>query len=236
MKNKKAQFTTKWIAYTAMLTALVVATNFIPAIPLGPGKIYWVDGVVLIAAFLMDPLSAFIAGGVGSFIYDIFWSPAMMIPSLVIHGLQGAIVSTLVHYVFPKKGEPLWAGIAAVIAAVEVIFGYFIYRCITSGAPYAWTKFPLNILQEVIGIAIGMVICYATTFKRQLKKNHLLPDFKREVLNENKKKKFVSECEETVTSGDILSFEDKYQGGGKSVIPADIPEAATENTDTPDEN
>lgn len=34
----------------------------------------------------------------------------------------------------------------------------------------------------------------------------------------------VSECEEAVTSGDILSFEDKYQGGGKSVIPADIPE------------
>lgn len=34
---------------------------------------------------------------------------------------------------------------------------------------------------------------------------------------------FVSECEEAITSGDILSFEDKYQGGGKSVIPADIP-------------
>lgn len=34
----------------------------------------------------------------------------------------------------------------------------------------------------------------------------------------------VSECEEAVTKGDILSFEDKYQGGGKSVIPADIPE------------
>lgn len=34
----------------------------------------------------------------------------------------------------------------------------------------------------------------------------------------------VSECEEAVTSGDILSFEDKYQGGGKSVMPADIPE------------
>lgn len=33
----------------------------------------------------------------------------------------------------------------------------------------------------------------------------------------------VSECEEAVTSGDILSFEDKYQGGGRSVIPADIP-------------
>lgn len=32
----------------------------------------------------------------------------------------------------------------------------------------------------------------------------------------------VSECEEAITEGDILSFEDKYQGGGKSVIPAKI--------------
>lgn len=35
----------------------------------------------------------------------------------------------------------------------------------------------------------------------------------------------TSECEEAVTGGDILSFEDKYAGGGKSILPADIPEA-----------
>lgn len=188
MKNKKAFFTTKWIAYTAMLTALVVATNFIPAIPIPPGRIYWVDAVVLIAAYLMDPVSAFIAGGIGSFLYDLIWSPSMMIPSLIIHGLQGAIVSTLVHYVFPKSKEPLWAGISAAIAAVEVIFGYFIYRTITSGAPVAWSKFHLNIIQELIGITIAMLICYATTFKKQLAKNHLLPDFKSEVLDSGKNK------------------------------------------------
>ena len=33
----------------------------------------------------------------------------------------------------------------------------------------------------------------------------------------------TSECEEAISSGDVLSFEDKYQGGGKSVLPADIP-------------
>lgn len=33
----------------------------------------------------------------------------------------------------------------------------------------------------------------------------------------------TSECEEAVSGGDILSFEDKYRGGGKSVLPADIP-------------
>lgn len=33
----------------------------------------------------------------------------------------------------------------------------------------------------------------------------------------------TSECEEAFTGGDILSFEDKYEGGGRSVLPADIP-------------
>ena len=33
----------------------------------------------------------------------------------------------------------------------------------------------------------------------------------------------TSECEEAVTAHDILSYEDKYAGGGKSVLPADIP-------------
>lgn len=35
---------------------------------------------------------------------------------------------------------------------------------------------------------------------------------------------FVSECEEPLTGGEILSFEDKYCGGGRSSFPADIPE------------
>ena len=37
-------------------------------------------------------------------------------------------------------------------------------------------------------------------------------------------KVITSECEEAVTSNDILSFDDKYTGGGKSVLPAHIPE------------
>ena len=38
----------------------------------------------------------------------------------------------------------------------------------------------------------------------------------------------VSECEEAFSSGGLLSFDDKYSGGGKSVIPADIPKSTAE--------
>lgn len=190
IKNKKAFYSTKWIAYTAILTALVVATGYIPPITTPAGRIYWVDGMVLLAAYLMDPLSAFICGGVGTLIYDIFKSPEMMAASLLIHGLQGAGVSAFLHFVLPnrfKKYEWVKALIISVIGAVEVVLGYFIYRCITRGVPVAVASIPRNIIQEVIGITIAMVICYATTFKKQLEKANLLPDFRREIIGKEPK-------------------------------------------------
>lgn len=36
-------------------------------------------------------------------------------------------------------------------------------------------------------------------------------------------KVITSECEEAFTKGDILSYDDKYAGGGKSQLPADLP-------------
>ncbi|MDE7306206.1 MAG: ECF transporter S component [Clostridia bacterium] len=178
-------FSTKWITYTAIMTALVVATGFIPPIPTPAGNVYWVDGVVLIAAFLLDPLAAFISGGIGSLLYDILKSPSMMLPSLLIHGLQGAVVSALLHFVVPnrfKKWEWVKALITSLAGAVIVVLGYFSYRCVLLGVPVAVTNIPRNVIQEVIGISIAMVLCYATTFKKQLKKNNLLPDFKNEVV------------------------------------------------------
>lgn len=183
MKNKKVLYSTKWIAYTAVFTALVIATGFIPPIPTAAGRIYWVDGIVLIGAYLMDPVAAFISGGVGTLIYDILKSPSMMLTSLLTHGLQAAVVSLLIHFVLPKKHEEIWALAASLVGAVVVVAGYFIHRTVTLGVETALANIPRNIVQEVIGITIAMVLCYATTFKRQLSKQHLLPDFKREILN-----------------------------------------------------
>lgn len=185
MKNKKVLYSTKWITYTAILTALVAATGYIPAITTPIGRIYWVDGMVLIAAYLMDPLSAFISGGVGSLIYDVFASPEMMAPSLLIHGLQGAVVSALLHFVLPslfKNAEWIKALAFSLAGAVIVVFGYFIYRVITRGGAYALTQIPRNIVQETIGISVAMVLCYATTLKKQLANARLLPDFRAEML------------------------------------------------------
>lgn len=192
MKNKKAYFTTKWIAYTAMLTALVIATSFIPPVPIPPfGNLYWCDGIIFLAAYLLDPLAAFITGGTGTFLYDVIHgNAAMMFASLIIHGLQAAAVSAIMHYTLPKKLkklEPLWAGVASLVGAAIVIAGYFVLRYYINGYEIiaCGYKAVANVIQEAVGIAVGITICYATTFKQQLKRNNLLPDFKDEILQKH---------------------------------------------------
>lgn len=180
---------TKWLAVTALLTALVIATSAIPPLPVGVGRIYWCDCMILIAAFLADPVSALIAGGVGTLLYDIIGgSPAMALVSLVIHGLQGLLVSFLVHKVFPEKHEGVWAVIAGIAGAVIVIGGYFLQRAFIaggekSGIAYAVSKMPANFIQEAVGIAIAVIICYVMRLKKLLIKNNLLPQT---VLNRKK--------------------------------------------------
>ena len=194
MKNRKAFFTTKWIAYTAMLTALVVATSVIPPIPIGTNNVYWCDGMILLGAYLMDPAGSFIIGGLGSALYDFgIGHVHMAVASLIIHGLQGALTSALLHYAFAKfKREPVWAVVSAIAGAIIVIGGYFltywlIYPLTTGdtkyGLVYASERVLRNVIQEIVGITLATIVCYATTFKRQLAKNNLLPDFEREILN-----------------------------------------------------
>lgn len=202
VKYKKAFFTTKWLTYTALMTGLVVATSFIPSVPVTvSGNLYWCDCIIFIAAYLLDPLAAFIAGGVGTLLFDVIKGNGyMMFASLIIHGLQAVATSAILHFVFaklPKKLEPVWALIASIVGGAIVILGYFIqrYYILHTEWIYIGDKAIANVIQEIVGISIAMFICYATTFKKQLKSAHLLPDFGGEVLEKKKVTDEVTENE-----------------------------------------
>ena len=195
MKKKRVYYSTKWIAYTAMLTALVVAMGYVPGIPVLTGKIYWCDFAIFTAAYLMDPLSATIVGGIGTTFFDLFGingTAYNALPSLLIHGLQGFVTSVtfaLLKRFFNKseseKKEAIFAVISSILPALIVILGYFIKRITWEGKPaeVALLKMPANVLQEIIGIGVAVFICYACRLKKQLQKAHLLPDFKREIMD-----------------------------------------------------
>ncbi len=196
MKNKKVYTTTLWLTCTAMLTALVVVMGYIPGIPVVTGKIYWCDFAIYMAAYLMDPISAAIVGGVGTTFFDLFGingTAYNAIPSLIIHGLQGFTASFIFLFMrklFLKDGGNRREGVLAVISsllpAVIVILGYFIKRITWEKlAPeVAVLKMPANVLQEIVGVAVAVVICFVCRLKKQLTAAHLLPEFRRKVIEE----------------------------------------------------
>ena len=90
------------------------------------------------------------------------------------------------------------AVVSSILPALIVILGYFLKRIYWEGRlpEAALLKMPANVLQEIIGIAVAIVICYASGLKKQLKRAHLLPDFTGEMI---KKKEPETEPETTLS-------------------------------------
>lgn len=160
MQNKPAsKRTALWLCTTAMLMALnVVMSSF--SIPVPGGHLYMNDIVICTAAILMDPLAAFMVGGVGAFLGDLFFYPTPMFVSLVTHGLQAVVISLFSHYIW-KKRPALSSGIGVAIGAVIMVVGYSLGRAFLYSTPeYAILKLPYQILQAAVGAVVGMLLCW----------------------------------------------------------------------------
>ncbi|RAZ94578.1 ECF transporter S component, partial [Klebsiella oxytoca] len=74
MKNNTA---TKKLTVAALFMALNIALSSF-GVPVPGGHFYLCDAAICTAAILLDPLYAFVVGGVGSFLGDFFFYPAPM--------------------------------------------------------------------------------------------------------------------------------------------------------------
>lgn len=147
------------ICITAMFAALVVALSSF-GVPVPGGHLYLCDIPICLAAILLDPFSAFVACGVGSFLGDLFFYPAPMFVSLVTHGLQGVVISLISHYVL-KKHPAVASGIGVAVGAVIMVVGYTLGKIfVYSTLEYAIMKLPYEILQAAVGAVFGMLLCW----------------------------------------------------------------------------
>jgi len=144
---------------TAMFLALNVAMSSF-GVPVPGGHLYMNDIVICLASILLDPISAFLVGGVGSFLGDLLFYPTPMFVSLVTHGLQAVVISLFSHYVM-KKHPVLSSGIGVTIGAVIMVVGYSLGRAFIYSTPeYAIMKLPYQILQAGVGAIVGMLLCW----------------------------------------------------------------------------
>ncbi len=148
-----------WLCTTAVLMAMNVALSSF-GVPVPGGHLYLNDIVICTASIILDPLAAFMVGGVGAFLGDFFFYPAPMWVSLVTHGLQAIIISVFSHYVLKKK-PMLSSGIGVTIGAIIMVVGYSLGRAFIYSTPaYAVAKLPFQILQAVVGAVFGMLLCW----------------------------------------------------------------------------
>ena len=159
-----ARYSPLWITTTALFMAMnVVMSSF--SIPVPGGHFYLCDVVICAAAILLDPLSAFCVGGIGSFLGDLFFYPAPMFVSLAAHGLQAVVISLCVRRI---RGRRRWFGAAVgvTVGAVIMVVGYTLGRAFVYATPeYAVVKLPYEILQAAVGAAAGVLLCYRGRLK-----------------------------------------------------------------------
>ncbi|MGN1276562.1 MAG: ECF transporter S component [Floccifex sp.] len=153
------KITTFELTFTAVFLAMNIALSSF-GVPVPGGHLYLNDVVICLAAILLNPLQAFIVGGVGAFIGDMLFYPAPMFVSLVTHGLQAVVISWISHNVLKEK--PVLASLIGVSLGVLInVVGYSLGRAfVYSTIEYAILKFPFQILQAVVGAVFGMLLCW----------------------------------------------------------------------------
>lgn len=160
---QKLPHNTQWLCLTALMMAInVILSSF--SIPVPGGHFFFNEIIITIAAVSLDPFGAFIVAGVGAFLGDFFFYPAPMFVSLVVHGLQGILISVIARQTF--KGKPITASILGVTAGqILSCIGYFLGRSfVYSTMEYAMIKIPFDLLQGVIDCVIALIICWKWNF------------------------------------------------------------------------
>lgn len=159
MKKSNAKITTLRLTTAAVFMAMTIALSSF-GIPVPGGHLYLCDVAICLGAILLNPLEAFIVGGVGSFLGDMLFYPAPMFISLATHGLQAVVISLISHKTLKNRPQ-LASGIGVTVGAVIMVIGYTLGKTfVYSTFEYAMIKLPYEIAQGAIGAILGMVLCW----------------------------------------------------------------------------
>ena len=158
-RDLRAASPARWLTVTALLMAMNIALSSF-GVPVPGGHFYLNDVVIATAAILLDPLGAFMVGGVGAFLGDFFFYPAPMFVSLATHGLQAVVISLCTRGAKPGH-EKAGSVLGVVLGGVIMVIGYTLGRAFLYGTPqYAVLKLPYQILQAAVGAAASVLLCY----------------------------------------------------------------------------
>ncbi len=176
--KKQSVFTIKFIAYTGMMTAIVYVCTLI-GIPFPAFNFNIGDSAILICAALFNPLSAMIAGGLGSFLADLTTYPATMLYTLVIKAIEGLVAGLIFQAIYKwydKAEHPdkkrfalkvVFAVLTCIACSMFMAAGYFVCKAFMYGTiESALTSLPKNVLQATVSTLLASLALYAARLEK----------------------------------------------------------------------
>lgn len=152
------------IVITALFAALICVATMLVQIPIPAtgGYANLGDGVILICAFIMHPVYAVIAAGLGSFLADILAGyVSYAIGTLIIKAGVALIASVLYRKLFAsgRTAKMLVAmAVSGILAEAFMILGYFAYEAIFLGLGMGASGAIIgNLGQGAVGVLVACV-------------------------------------------------------------------------------
>jgi len=158
----KNYFTTKRIAFLATFVALITVATMVVQIPSpgGQGYINVGDSLIFVCAVFFDPVFAFVAGGLGSALADLFAGWVSYAPfTLLTKGLEGFVACLLIR-LFKKTKFNKLAGYAVGMVAGGVVMsvGYFFADLVLFGIGMGVANLPFNFVQAGANLVLGFAL------------------------------------------------------------------------------
>lgn len=212
--KKQSVFTIKFIAYTGMMTAIVYVCTLI-GIPFPAFNFNIGDSAILICGALFNPVSAMIAGGLGSFLADLTTYPATMLYTLVIKAIEGLVAGLIFQAIYkwydkvetPDKKrfalKVVFAVLTCLGCSLFMACGYFICKAFMYGTiESALTSLPKNILQAVVSTLLASLALYAARLEKMRPKTYM------SLLRSFKETKPRQQTDEVKTQDEIIVLDD----------------------------
>jgi uncharacterized membrane protein len=149
---------------TVFAALVFIVTSQIPPIPIPATSGYFNVGetIIYVAALLFGSAVGALSGGIGAMLADIYLGFGVFAPgTLVIKGIEGAIVGFLNLRLRYITNRTLRAVVSVIAGGLEMVTGYFLYEQLVLGSALAFAEVPFNIVQMLVGLAIAVPIMHA---------------------------------------------------------------------------
>lgn len=150
------------LVFSGLLAAVVCVMTMI-SIPLSAtGYANLGDCFVILSGVVLGPVYGPLAAGVGSMLADLFLGYTVYAPAtFVIKGLMSLAVALIIGKKTQLSGVTavLKTALAAILAEVIMLAGYFSYESVLYGVKTALAAALGNTLQGVVGAVSATIVC-----------------------------------------------------------------------------